>query len=65
MTSCVCVRVRVYKNLLGSVRGCVSVHSVVCVQARLEITGCVYRSAITVIEIGQAALCMLRCACVV
>lgn len=59
------VCVRVHKNLLGSVRGCVSMHSVVCVQACLEMTGCVYRSAITVMEIGQAALCMLRCACVV
>lgn len=38
-------------------------HSVVSVQARLEITACVCLSFL--IELGQAALNMLRCVCVV
>lgn len=50
VTSCVCVCVRVHENLLGSVRGCVSVHGVVSVQARLEITACVCPSSL--IEVG-------------
>lgn len=46
----VCVCVRVHENLLSSVRGCVSVHGVVSVQARLEITACVCPSSL--IEVG-------------